>query len=252
MHSIIDDEIMKKKSMPHPPNSPKCVKCNKKTMHVEWTEIAELPQFLVLNLKRYKKMNSNARDVGTRITCDEMIEVPIGTKQRRHFHLRSVICHFGVSNSNGHYKCYVLERLGSDTLFHVLDDDKHCSITKNQFIKETDFCGYIYLYSEKEPCSFEENPYEYQKESFAILQETFRKSTVFRNLPRNAKAPRKSMNHSLTLNDVLSSPHVKQSSIEKEPMITDAGSKKRKLLKKEIEGSPRKLRNGKCRKTNPK
>jgi ubiquitin C-terminal hydrolase len=185
-------------------NFPNCENCgNIPTPTREWGILTHTPTYLLFNLRRYESVDGKTKKAEIKIEADRKISVQFLNEDeklsREIYFLHGVVCHVGKEYGTGHYTTYLLETMNKQTYYHFLNDRSHEAIDEKEFEKKTTTSGYIYLYSKKEPPSFENDPYSHISTRMNNLANVFRKDLVHsfraKNPNRIAKKARKSDVH---------------------------------------------------------
>ena len=108
------------------------------------------------------------------------------------YYLQGVVCHIGKSLVQGHYVCYILEKVQSTVMYHLLSDKHHRVVGEVEFLKDVNLNGYIFLYGKKKVQSFCGNPYSGHRTEFLTLEKKYLHTFKKVGLPRDSKAPRRS------------------------------------------------------------
>ena len=102
------------------------------------------------------------------------------------------MCHHGKIRSEGHYTCYILERMESKMKYHFLDDAHHSLVNHVSFSEDVNRHGYLFLYGKKKVSSFLGNPYSGHRSEFMSLEKDYLHSFKKRQPSRVTKASRQS------------------------------------------------------------
>ena len=203
-----------------------CTNCKgKETKHSSWEEMTDLPNYLVMCLKRYHK---NGKKIEKQVSCDTSVTIPevertgefvlegvkgshiyffthsqqwmcnvyldgqkLMCKEHQYF-LLGVICHLGTLMKEGHYTCYILEQIDNHMWYHHMDGETHSLVSHNNFELDVNKNGYIFLYGKKAPSSFQGNPYDGHRTEFSSLENKYLHVFRKRGKARGAKSARMS------------------------------------------------------------
>ncbi len=126
-----------------------CEKCKKLTNGVKYSKLLDLPETLIIHLKRFRhdSMFSNKISSYVSFPLDDLEMKPFVHKECKNqvtqYDLSSIICHYGGSNG-GHYTCYARNYLDEEWYEF---DDSYCRKVDSLTVQNIQ--AYVLFYKKK-------------------------------------------------------------------------------------------------------